>query len=461
MNGGPIGRIVTHGVFELDGGSWEVDNNIWVVGDDSQVVVFDAAHDAGPIVLAVGGRHVVAVVCTHGHNDHVTVAPELGEALDAPVLLHPADEVLWRMTHPDKDFRTVNDGDTLRVAGHELRAIHTPGHSPGSVCWHAPELGAVFSGDTLFEGGPGATGRSYSDFPTILESISNRLATLPADTVVYTGHGDSTTIGDEIIHYDEWVIRGHARRQLLLVAPPLADRQCLKPGELSDMLDAESVDSSPPDGFHDGGRNIGGQDSAVASMNRRSFVSERDGSCRLAFENAALFGLEFGLGQRSRISQRGEGLELLDPDAVVGRRIARVAGRSAGIPRRPLERQQFLRPERTSRLSGTRRPEQRGDKVDQADVRTARRTPTPATHRNCHGRTRAWGLCSRSPGRRSERRRCPPLGSAPPIRGRGRHCSQSLCCRSFRLPSDRTLHQAAPASTSAPAPAVHRRRGCR
>ena len=142
--------------------------------------MFDAAHDAGPIVMAVGGRHVVAVVCTHGHNDHVTVAPQLGEALDAPVLLHPADDVLWRMTHPDKDFRTVNDGDTLRVAGHELRAIHTPGHSPGSVCWHAPELGAVFSGDTLFYGGPGATGRSYSDFPTILESISGRSGSCPA-----------------------------------------------------------------------------------------------------------------------------------------------------------------------------------------------------------------------------------------------------------------------------------------
>jgi glyoxylase-like metal-dependent hydrolase (beta-lactamase superfamily II) len=208
VNGGPIQRVVTHGVFELDGGSWEVDNNIWVVGDDSEVVVFDAAHDAGPIVMAVGGRHVVAVVCTHGHNDHVTVAPELGEALDAPVLLHPADDVLWRMTHPDKDFRTVSDGDTLRVAGHELRALHTPGHSPGSVCWHAPELGAVFSGDTLFSGGPGATGRSYSDFPTILESISGRLGKLPGDTVVYTGHGDSTTVGDEIVHYDEWVARG-------------------------------------------------------------------------------------------------------------------------------------------------------------------------------------------------------------------------------------------------------------
>ena len=72
-----IDRVVTHGTFELDGGSWEVDNNIWLVGDDSDVVVFDAAHDAAPIIEAVGGRNVVAVVCTHGHNDHVTVAPEL------------------------------------------------------------------------------------------------------------------------------------------------------------------------------------------------------------------------------------------------------------------------------------------------------------------------------------------------------------------------------------------------
>ncbi len=106
-----IDRVVTHGTFELDGGSWEVDNNIWLVGDNSNVVVFDAAHDAAPIIEAVGGRHVVAVVCTHGHNDHVTVAPELGKTLDAPVLLHPGDDVLWRMTHPDKDFRTISDGE--------------------------------------------------------------------------------------------------------------------------------------------------------------------------------------------------------------------------------------------------------------------------------------------------------------------------------------------------------------
>ena len=204
-----VQRVVTHGIFELDGGSWEVDNNIWLVGDDSEVVVFDAAHTAAPIIDAVAGRRVAAVVCTHGHNDHITVAPELSEAFDAPVLLHPADDMLWRMTHPEKAFQPVSDNQILRVASTEIHALHTPGHSPGSVCWYAPELGAVFSGDTLFCGGPGATGRSFSDFPTILSSISGRLGTLPAETVVYTGHGDSTHIGDELVHYDDWVARGH------------------------------------------------------------------------------------------------------------------------------------------------------------------------------------------------------------------------------------------------------------
>jgi len=204
-----IQRIVTSGTFSLDGGTWDVDNNIWLLGDDTDVIVFDAAHTAAPIIDAVAGRNVVAVVCTHGHNDHITVAPELATALDAPILLHPADEMLWQTVHPGAQFHSVTDGLVLNVGGIEVHALHTPGHSPGSVCWSAPDLDAVISGDTLFQGGPGATGRSYSDFPTILDSIKNRLGLLADQTVVYTGHGDTTTIGGELVNYDEWVTRGH------------------------------------------------------------------------------------------------------------------------------------------------------------------------------------------------------------------------------------------------------------
>jgi len=113
------------------------------------------------------------------------------------------------MTHAALPFKELGDGQVLKAGGIELRAISTPGHSPGSTCLYAPALGGVFSGDTLFQGGPGATGRSFSDFPTILASIKDKLGALPADTVVCTGHGDSTSIGDELVHYDEWVARGH------------------------------------------------------------------------------------------------------------------------------------------------------------------------------------------------------------------------------------------------------------
>jgi glyoxylase-like metal-dependent hydrolase (beta-lactamase superfamily II) len=96
----------------------------------------------------------------------------------------------------------------VEVAGAALRVLHTPGHAPGAVCLHAPQLGVVFSGDTLFQGGPGATGRSFSDFPTIIASIRDRLLTLPAATVVHPGHGADTTIGAEVPHLSEWITRG-------------------------------------------------------------------------------------------------------------------------------------------------------------------------------------------------------------------------------------------------------------
>jgi glyoxylase-like metal-dependent hydrolase (beta-lactamase superfamily II) len=209
-----IELVTTDGVFALDGGEWDVTNNIWLVGDDHEVVVIDAAHDAEPIVEAVRGRRVSAIALTHGHNDHINAAAALQDAVDAPILIHPGDQMLWDAVYPDRapDGDLV-DGHVLRAGDAALGVLHTPGHSPGGCCFHlATSDGsppAVFSGDTLFCGGPGATGRSHSDFPTIVESIRRRLLTLPPDTVVHTGHGDSTTVGAEAGDVEEWLRRGH------------------------------------------------------------------------------------------------------------------------------------------------------------------------------------------------------------------------------------------------------------
>ena len=192
-----IELVRTNGIYSLDGEDFAVENNIWLLGDDHEVVVVDAAHDAAPIVDAVGDRRVTAIVCTHGHNDHINAAGDLVRATGAPVLLHEADRMLWDVVYPERaPDGALRDGDLLRVAGTDLRVLHTPGHSPGGVCLLTPDR-HVFGGDTLFKGGPGATGRSYSDFPTIITSIRERLLTLPADTIVHTGHGDDTTIAAE------------------------------------------------------------------------------------------------------------------------------------------------------------------------------------------------------------------------------------------------------------------------
>ena len=193
-----IENLVTSGTFSLDGGTWDVDNNVWIVGNEDECVIIDSPHDAAAIINQVRGRKVLAILLTHAHNDHIGAARAVAEAVNAPVYLHPDDLMLWEQVYPDaKPDREIADGDVFQVGGATLTAIHTPGHSPGSTCFLLEEEGTVFTGDTLFNGGPGATGRSYSDYPTILTSIRERLLPLPAETVVRTGHGDNTTIGAE------------------------------------------------------------------------------------------------------------------------------------------------------------------------------------------------------------------------------------------------------------------------
>ena len=161
-----IDHAVTEGTFTLDGETFDVANNVWVVGNDEDCVVIDAPHDIDTIEKLVGERTLLAILLTHAHDDHARFAPELAERFDAPMLLH------------------------------------TPGHSPGSVCYllrstTEGEPDQLFSGDTLFEGGPGATGRSYSDRGQIEDSIREKLFSLDDATIVHTGHGPDTTIGAE------------------------------------------------------------------------------------------------------------------------------------------------------------------------------------------------------------------------------------------------------------------------
>ena len=209
VTGLKISRVVTHGTFTLDGGEWEVDNNVWVIGDESECIVIDAAHSAEPIIDAVNGREVKGIMCTRAHNDHITVAPALATTLDTRIFLHPGDQMLWDDTHPHVTHDDLSDGQTFTIADTRLSVINTPGHSPGSCCFYLPEAAVLFSGDTLFAGGPGATGRSWSSFPTIIESLTTRILTLPGSTEVYTGHGDATSIGEEAPHIEEWIDRGY------------------------------------------------------------------------------------------------------------------------------------------------------------------------------------------------------------------------------------------------------------
>lgn len=180
-----------------------LDNNVYVAGcpGTGLAVVIDPADEAGRILEAAAGLSVQAILVTHGHPDHSGAASALARALGIPVYLHPADA-------PGAGLLTtqpLGDGDEIRFGGAALRVIHTPGHTPGSVCLFGG--GCLFSGDTLFPGGPGAA-EGPGAFATIMASLRRRLFTLSDDTRVLPGHGPETTIGAERPYVDEWDRRG-------------------------------------------------------------------------------------------------------------------------------------------------------------------------------------------------------------------------------------------------------------
>ena len=159
MTGARVDHAVVSGTFSLDGETHEVDNNIWVVGDDRECVVIDAPHDVRAILDVVGDRQVRAILLTHAHDDHCRVAPALREAVVAPVMLHPDDRPLWELTHTDHLWDVdLGDGFEIVVGGTTLRAIHTPGHRPEHSAFaliasaRSSEPWAVLTGDSLFVG---------------------------------------------------------------------------------------------------------------------------------------------------------------------------------------------------------------------------------------------------------------------------------------------------------------------
>lgn len=203
-----IERLVTAGNVD-PAGPPEHENNVWIVGNSSEVVVVDPAHDVDAVVEAVAGREVRAVLCTHGHWDHTRIAPEFAARVHAPVFLSERDLFLWEESTGLADgFTPLHEGEEFVVGGVTLRAVATPGHTPGSTSIVVDELGAVLSGDALFPGGVGATKWDYSSFDVAIASVRDRLFTLPGATVVHPGHGDDTTIAAEAPQLDEWIARG-------------------------------------------------------------------------------------------------------------------------------------------------------------------------------------------------------------------------------------------------------------
>jgi glyoxylase-like metal-dependent hydrolase (beta-lactamase superfamily II) len=182
-----------------------MDNNVYLLAVGDEALLVDGSNEASEILSELGPRKLRTIVQTHGHGDHIMALPELVEATGAVVLCHPDDQSMMPVA-----TEALADGQTVSIGPVTLEVRHTPGHTAGSVSLVCEADGQthLFSGDTLFPGGPGGTFGDTKAFETIMRSLEEKLFVLPDPTGVYPGHGDDTTIGTERPSIEEWRGRG-------------------------------------------------------------------------------------------------------------------------------------------------------------------------------------------------------------------------------------------------------------
>jgi hydroxyacylglutathione hydrolase len=177
-------------IIRMELGPWSTNSYIVVCQATDESLLVDAPGDADKVLKQLAGTKPKYIVLTHSHIDHIGALDELKSKLKVPLALHPAD-ASGPALKPDIE---LTDGATIKVGRLNIKVLHTPGHTPGSLCFLSGNF--LLSGDTIFPGGPGKTG-SPADFKQIVRSIQNKLFVLPDSTQVYPGHGEPTVLGKE------------------------------------------------------------------------------------------------------------------------------------------------------------------------------------------------------------------------------------------------------------------------